>query len=484
MTLILGAQQPRTSFGELSTAEPTPVIQAVNQYGVSSKLRTLNSGTGSAIGTTNGEVSVSSGTDVGGFASAFTSNALHYRAGQGIASAFTGRFDTGAVGNNMTLGLTNATDSVEFGYIGADFGCIRQHHGAQQIEELTITTASTVGGNCTLTLNGTGYSVALAGGASKLADATAIADYVNANIPLWNAQAVWDGADNKVIIREVVARAPTGAYSLASGSPSTGVAGTFSTIQTGASRTLDFTNINATNGVDVSSWLNPQNGNVFRVQMQYLGYGQIIWEVEDPNTGLFVPVHYLKYANSATQPSLRNPTLRVGAATGNSTGTTSKTLYNASMVGQIEGKDTLNGLTRAQSVSKSVSTEIPLLSILNRSVYGNIVNLGDIIPQDLSISNEGTKTVTIYLKTNATLTGVRWDYVDETSSIALVDTNATAVAGGELVDSYTIAPGTTLVLELGKRELKLLPENSLTLSAAASTGTHVVDASGDWKEDL
>ena len=46
-------------------------------------------------------------------------------------------------------------------------------------------------------------------------------------------------------------------------------------------------------------------GNVFAVQYQYLGFGNIRFSMEDRSTGAFVPVHDIKYPGLNTLPSLQ-----------------------------------------------------------------------------------------------------------------------------------------------------------------------------------
>ncbi len=50
-------------------------------------------------------------------------------------------------------------------------------------------------------------------------------------------------------------------------------------------------------------YLSPTKGNVYKMQYQYLGFGQLRFFIEDQQTGGFILVHTIDYANRNTVPS-------------------------------------------------------------------------------------------------------------------------------------------------------------------------------------
>ena len=89
------ATLPRTSFGEVSVASPTPVVQILGTNGLTSKVLgvTVLSGTVGADGM--GEIFASSGTDALSLGALSSSQVIQYRPGQGLKAMFTARFSAG-----------------------------------------------------------------------------------------------------------------------------------------------------------------------------------------------------------------------------------------------------------------------------------------------------------------------------------------------------------------------------------------------------
>ncbi len=53
--------------------------------------------------------------------------------------------------------------------------------------------------------------------------------------------------------------------------------------------------------------LNPQLGNVYQIQFQWLGYGVLIFSVTNPVSGQSSKFHIYEYPNSAEVPSVAQP---------------------------------------------------------------------------------------------------------------------------------------------------------------------------------
>jgi hypothetical protein len=81
--------------------------------------------------------------------------------------------------------------------------------------------------------------------------------------------------------------------------------------------------------------VDPQKLNVYRITLQYLGAGMITFQMEHRDTGRFVTVHQIRYANSYTIPSLVRPSLPYILSVTNTTNNTDITASSAS-VGAFE----------------------------------------------------------------------------------------------------------------------------------------------------
>lgn len=121
--LEVAIKDPASVFGEIITAELTPVMQGDFVYGLNSNLWT-SSVTGSGTATSANQMGVASTT------AAATSSALiqslrraKYRAGEGLISRFTAQFTTGAANSTQLAGMRNADiDGWFIGYNGTSFG--------------------------------------------------------------------------------------------------------------------------------------------------------------------------------------------------------------------------------------------------------------------------------------------------------------------------------------------------------------------------
>jgi hypothetical protein len=165
----------------------------------------------------------------------------------------------------------------------------------------------------------------------------------------------------------------------------------------------------------------PEKGNVFQIAYQYLGFGNAIFSIENPETGLIIPFHMIKNANARTTPVLKNPNMFVLATSANIGGSTSKTLRTVSMASFTEGKVEKLDPKYAKSFNISISTSTykPLAILKSNRVFNDQSNYGEFDILRMAVSNESTnKTMSIALFLDATVTGpVNFQYADETCSI-------------------------------------------------------------------
>lgn len=481
-----------TAFGELSVAEVTPVIQAAAQYGLGSKTRTIASGTGASAGA-NGDslFYCTSGTTANNFASVFSKRAVSYKSGQGLMGEFTAVFDTPVTGQEQRAGLITATDAYNFGYNGTAFGIYYIHHGQQEIRELQVTGAAGGSENATVQVDGNNYTVPLTTGTVQH-NATEIADSLNgeAALALWEFQQI----DDTVVARTITASVVSGAFSFTSATATA----TWSQVAAGAAPTETFIAQADWNGdSDPSQWtditgdaspFDPKKGNVYKIQTQYLGFGNIFFWIECPCLGEFVLVHTLEYANAYTVPTVSNPTFRIGWVVGNNAGTTSMTLQGATYALFIEGKRVFTEPGHSQFNEKTgISTAITnLLSIKVREVFGTKVNLSSVIPKIISVSTDSAKGAVAYVNLNADVAGEQnWQYHDENESVVIYDTAGTTVTNGQNIFTELVPAVGALEIDIEKLNLEMNPNDTLTIAIQKlGASTHDAAASIIWQEDI
>jgi len=199
-------------------------------------------------------------------------------------SLFTALFDTGVALSLQIAGLFSATDALCFGYNGTSFGILHRYGGALEIQEIQITVAASGNETVTLTLDGTIFSIPVTSGTVQH-NAYEISEYLVANTSAWKIEQV----DDTVIILAQSVGDKTGTFSISS----TGDCdGTFTEVLAGAANTEEWV-AQANWNRNTVSWLDPQKGNVYKIEFQYLGFGDINFYVEDPATGTFCLVHQI-----------------------------------------------------------------------------------------------------------------------------------------------------------------------------------------------
>lgn len=473
-----GFNLQKTSFGELSIAEPTPIAQITAPYGLLEKAQSflVNGGTSSA---SNSLFSVSSGTNSDALAALLTRRQVAYRAGQGLIARFTALFDTPQADSQQEAGLIINTDRLGFGFENLLFGIIYMHSGDSEIQELTITTPSAGAETATITVDGTGFSVNLTAGTVQH-NAFEIANDLNTQVSNY----AFTSNDDQVVARSLLA-VPGGSFAFTSG---TAVA-SWSQVTAGLVPTSGFIAQTAWN-VDTRSDLDVTKGNVYQVQMQYLGFGGIEFFIEDSATADLVLVHRIKFANTSTTTSVGNPTFRIGWLVSNGpTNTTSVTLKGGSASGFIEGIAVRTEAPRAEeneNASVPTANQVNILTIRNRIVFGGRRNRAETFGLSLTAATDSNKAAIVRVLIGADIAGdLDFQYIDKANSTMEIAKDGGAVTSGRLVASFIIPPSGGQPFDLEQLASLLLPGETMTISAQVTSGSaSSVTASIIWQEDL
>lgn len=442
-----------STFGEVLSVSPYPTAQGDFIYGINDRIFLTGTYGNSAV-TEDGNFAVlTSGTGSNSYSSLRTIRTIRYRPGQGSLVRMTAIFGTGTVGNNQLVGAGNQTDGYYFGYSGSNFGIFHIEDGFRSIQKLSITGNNAGNVTASIVLNGTSVSVPLlAGNSSSLANQIGKYNFFNVGtIGGWEAMAA--GADVLFIANNGLPA--TGSFSV------TGVTGSFSTKVTGTLSPVSFItqssfNIDAVDGAGPSLFnLNPQKGNIYQIGFQYLGFGNALFQVENPETGRMTPVHMIKNANARTSVVLKNHNVAPRWFNGNTLSNGSGpnvTLKAASCAGFVEGPLNTSvfpkfSLTTSKTLA-SANTLYPLITIRTNKVHRETIDcLGQLTLVKLSVAPAASlsKFTTCYLYKNAVLSNdALYKYVDSTRSIASYDTSATSITGGSLIYSFTLSDSTSL----------------------------------------
>lgn len=226
--------------------------------------------------------------------------------------------------------------------------------------------------------------------------------------------------------------------------------------------------------------LDPTKLNVYQIQYQWLGAGEIRFYVEVPGFGGFVLMHRIKYANTETDVSIQNPSLPLIAMVKNDGNTTDLEVRTPSGSSGLEG-DSLNRSQRAlygsDAVEDDVTTEVPILSIRNPDTYqgsANRLSLRIEFVKVTAISNAGNRIGRFRIYEDATLTGASFTAIDADTTPAERDVSATAVSGGIGIASTAIAANQNDTLNFGATFPFLVPPGTtVTITAQANAAIDV-----------
>lgn len=246
--------------------------------------------------------------------------------------------------------------------------------------------------------------------------------------------------------------------------------------------------------------LDPTKGNVFQIKYQYLGFGALYFYVEDSDTGNFVLVHTIKYANNNTTPNLRNPSMFLLWGAVNTSNDTDLIVKGASGMAGVEGARSLLGPRHGDSQTKTtVTTQIAAFTIKNATTYNTFENGALVRLRSLTFGSNtgGVGNGVSYLRIikNATLGGAP-NFIPESgstsdngvtitngNSVVSVDKNGTTATGGDVEYNAIVATGNSMFADITELNLYIAPGETMTL-AIESTQSATVGVGMTWSEDL
>jgi len=413
---------PLSTFGDVSVVNITPVAQGDFVYGLNNQTFITSSFASSSISVVSGNIVLESGNDAYGSATVQLRRGLDYRPGQGSMMRATAIFDTPKTGSAQFIGAGNAESGYFIGYFSDQFGILHSTSGQREVRKYTVAAAAGTA-NITVTLDGDSIVVPVTSATTtyRTAYQLANADYSQVGRGGWLADVV---SGSVYFISARSGTEFTGSYSISGGT----ISGTFTRDIPGQAQTNVFIpsssfNFDKLDGTGPSGMVfDPTKGNVFEMGIQYLGYGNARFSIEDPELGTPVPFHMIKNANSRTTPVLKNPNLAILATSANIGGTQNTTLKTASMAAFTEGKIKFYDPKFAKSFSFTninKSSYVPLAIFKPNRIFNGKSNFGEMDILRLAASNEvNNKTLTVGLFLNEQVVGnPNFQYVDEENSI-------------------------------------------------------------------
>lgn len=230
---------------------------------------------------------------------------------------------------------------------------------------------------------------------------------------------------------------------------------------------------------------NPLQFNIYAISFQWLGAGEIIYSIEDKHKGLLVPVHKIRYANSATLASLLNPSLPIWARNLNSGSVIDTTLAIGNAAAFVFGKREPAGIRQAYRAGLAYTTgaERVVLAIENMAdVFGGTGNNRSILkPTHINWSTDGTKIATFRVK-RCTISGGTNAVINADTSAAKQYTGTPTVSNTKLLFSIEAAKDDQDTFQLPE-DIMLAPGEAIIVTAE-STANSDLAVGISWKELL
>jgi hypothetical protein len=466
-----------TAYGDLAVESLTPIIQITAQYGLRSDA--LTAVIGGTVGTVDSKFRITSGTGAANVATIVSAKEATYRPGQGLLFKFSAIFTPNTPNQKQYAGAITSESAFAFGYNGAEFGIVRSFDGALEQQELQITNGGT--GNITVTVDGNPYTVTLTAGTAQH-NAYEIAVSLDAQVPGYGVSSTDD-------VVSFLAQLPDfggGAFTynaLASGS-----AGTFTQITAGLIMTDEWTP-QAQWNIRPDIVINPALGNIYQIQVKYLGFGGIRFYVENPETALFELVHVIKYANTSILPIVSNPIFRMGWALRSTGNTTNISVEGASAGVYVEG--IINHDERKRGASNEAlavdTTRTNVLALKNRATFNSRSNRAAIRTSILNIATDTNKTAVFEIILNPVVQ-VGQSLIFQSfgsGELAEIATDKVTITGGQVLSVFDVKASTPSSVDLYNIIDELLPSEVVAITARVTqTPASEMAVAINWQDDL
>ena len=492
--LEVALHSPLMPFGALNVAELHPIFQQDAVYGLlSSEHVTAWRGFGSSASAYSNMLAASTGTASTSFGLIESRKRLRYRAGQGSVARFTGIFTAGEANAKQRIGVGTSEAGYYFGYSGAEFGIWYVNGGVRQITRLTITNGSGGAETITMNLNGTATTFDIAAGS-----ATSVA-YQIASRSFSSLGYTVEQRGTQVWFVAIDSEPKNGAFSFSSTGTAAGgfleqVAGVSATETHIPKADWNGDKLDGTGASGVT--INPELGNIYQIDMQYLGFGVIVFKCEvspaNGNNAYWATVHTIRNPNTLTAVHTTQPSFPFRMEVRNTDATSGTTTVKcASYAGFTAGKKVLNG-QRSSFVNSRTSTTtsfVPLFTVRNDLVYGiNSNRANQSVGYLLSVSGAARSIngiTTFYLLKNCTLSAGIPSFAEyATNSVFYWDTAATACTftNSQLVWSTSVSEAGQFVFSFTD-DIELQPGETLTLAVRSVTQTAVCVGQLNFRED-
>ena len=219
---------------------------------------------------------------------------------------FTAKFTTGIANSLQFGGMFNLSETIAFGYDGADFSCLHSYGGLAELQLITVTATPSGTENATVTLDGDAVVISVTNSTVQT-NAEELRAGLEGDATVggkWRFEQV----DDKVYCISKSVGDKTGTFSITSST----VTASISEETAGVAKTDGHIAQASWNLSQPFTGFDPTKLNVYKIRFGYLGGANITYSIYDPSLGDFVDVHQIEWANANTVTHLGSPNLKVG----------------------------------------------------------------------------------------------------------------------------------------------------------------------------
>ena len=483
-----------SSFGELLVAELNPVVEIDFVYGINNRIVDIQTNGSTAYATDSEQpfLTLGTGTNSNGYSSMKSIELANYRPGQGLDNRFTAIFNSGTSDSTQIIGVGNEDNGYFFGYNGVDFGILRRTGGIRKIVTLTLTNSASASTDISIELNGnTLNSISVTQNLSISENAAEISSASFNNLGSgWNS--IYNG--NEIIFVALSSEPREGSYSFTPNG--SGIIASFTENSIGLEPSDYWVsknnwNIDNADGTGDLPNINFQYGNVYNIKYQWLGFGSIIYSIEDPITGLFSDVHRIYYGNTSNLTSTKNPKSNLFISITKTAGASNIEMKVPSMASLITGNFPINSVF---SNSASSTINVPndsnnfyaILSIRNKYIFKSRINTINATFLSISMYNDSTKEAEFIIVYDAVVKGsLSWNDINNTvisysTGTGIIDINNY----GKVIYRTILSPNSSKQLNKNDILFAISPGSIITIGASNKTSAADMTVSVNWIDDL
>lgn len=231
--------------------------------------------------------------------------------------------------------------------------------------------------------------------------------------------------------------------------------------------------------------LDPTRGNVYKIQMQWLGFGNINYFVQNPMTGQFIKVHTIQYANTSTVTSLLQPSMPLLVGSYNTTNNTNISIQCPSMCGYCEGLVNDLGNIFSFNATKSITGgEFCVFNLRNNTTFNSFANNKTITLLNMSIYNAAQPFI-YRIRRNGIIGGTpSFVNLNSRQSCAALDTAGTTASGGTVtvLAAFTLQATAFRQIDLSFLTIDVNPGDIITFSGNNTAAATNCAVSVSWSE--